>query len=467
MIRVSQLYAKNIGPFSKATFDFTIQNGHPDIHIFTGANGSGKTTLLHAIASCFDFFEVGHKANVSNLFYKRFHHFSEDEKSMPESYLHCILKNKEDNEAVEKLVVYGCKRCGNIHQYYEKELENNNLISKNGMDYNSEPHYDDLLKYKQSIVSEGLGKTEFSFAVFGYSGYRMINSSKIEIESENNFNPLHLALEFVKDKKAGYYVSNWIVSRYSKAAIERVKGNEQLADKYLEGVQCLQAILGELTNQQVKFEIQTNPWKVILLFNGQEVEFDVLPDGLRSLLSWLGDLLMRLDAIPWKDNTIPVNEQNLILLLDEIEVHLHPKWQYYILPLTKKIFPNAQIFLSTHSAFVLNSVDNAKIYILDTVNGYSKLKDIKLSNTGDSYHYVYERILDTTQRFGIEAMNKMEQYNLLEKEIITGNMVHEPEFREVVKDLKTEGTEVFDIIVSKLNRVKRLTGINYLNGTDQ
>lgn len=73
-------------------------------------------------------------------------------------------------------------------------------------------------------------------------------------------------------------------------------------------------------------------------FCGISLEFDVLPDGLRSILSWLGDLLMRLDAIPWENKSIPITEQKIFLFLDEIEVHLHPTWQYKILGIINNLY---------------------------------------------------------------------------------------------------------------------------------
>lgn len=460
MLRVSQLYVNNIGPFSNQKFDFSIDDGDPDVHIFTGPNGSGKTTLLHAIASSFDFFENDHKEHTSNLFYKRFHKFGEDKRGMADSYVHCILRSDKRDKMIDKIAIYGCKRCGNIHQNYEKTVVNSNAVSRNGKNYQWTPHSEKLADYKRSIVAKSIKNKKFEFAAFGYSGYRLIRTAPIAIENNGAFNPLHLALEFVKDKNTGFLVSNWMVSRYSKSAIERMKGNDKLADKYMEGVNCLQEAIRELTNDQIKFEIQTNPWNVKLIFNENEVEFDVLPDGLRSLLSWLGDLLMRLDEITWKDNTISINEQKIILFLDEIEVHLHPKWQYHILPLTKKLFPNAQIFLSTHSPFVINSIDNAKIHILNTQDGVSRLKEVKKSNTGDSYSYVYENILETTFRFGIEAIEKIERYNKIEEKILEGETSYEKDLEQVLIELKEEGDEVMDVINSKLVRLNRIRSKN-------
>jgi len=462
MIRVSQLYLNKVGPFISEKFDFSVEEGHPDIHIFTGQNGSGKTTMLHSIASSFDFFENDHKENTSNLLYKRFHKFNDDQKTMPESYVHCILRQSRKSKVVDKISIYGCKHCGNIHQNYEKTVNNSDAISRNGKNYQQKPHSGELLKYKNAIVAKTLENKSFEFAAFGYSSYRLIRSSHISIDNNDLVNPLHLALEFVKDKNTGFLVSNWMVSRYSKSAIERMKGNDKLADKYMLGVKCLQNAIAELTNDQIKFEIETNPWQVLLMFNGKQIEFDVLPDGLRSLLSWLGDLLMRLDSIPWKNDSIAVNEQNIILLLDEIEVHLHPKWQYHILPITKKLFPKAQIFLSTHSPFVINSIDNAKIHILEPFKGNSRLKEVKLSNTGDSYSSIYENILETTQTFGKEAMDKLNEFKKIEKEIIKQNFDNEDRFANLIDELKDEGEEVMDIVHSHIHRVNRISGKNYL-----
>ena len=61
----------------------------------------------------------------------------------------------------------------------------------------------------------------------------------------------------------------------------------------------------------------------------------------------------------------PIIEKNLILFLDEIEVHLHPAWQRKVLPVVQKLFKNSQIFISTHSPFVVNSVDDAWVYKLE------------------------------------------------------------------------------------------------------
>ena len=469
MIRINQLSIKNIGPFKEQVFDFSIEKGHPDIHIFTGINGSGKTTLLHAIASKFDHFENNneHKEHTSNLFYKRVHQYAEDEKEMAKSYCHAILTKRKDGKVVDKIISYGCKTCGNLHQNHEQAITNDSKINKTGEGYIGQSHNKDLANYKNAIVSKDITSKKFKFAAFGYSGYRLISSAKIKIDSEPKFNPLHLALEFVKKTDENSNISNWIISRYSKAAIEETHGNKALANQYKQALMCLMKNIGKLTNNEFTFGVKTNPWKIVTKYYGKEVEFDVLPDGLRSVLSWMGDLLMRLDEIPWVNKEIPVNHQDIILLLDEIEVHLHPKWQYQILPLTKKIFPNAQIFISTHSPFILNSIDDAKIYKLKTKEGISTLDKVILSETGDSYTYIYENILETTHKFGPATTDDLKRFSQIDQELINNNFEHEKEFIEIVDRLLDEGDEVETLISSKLFRLQDVIGKNYLNGKNK
>jgi predicted ATP-binding protein involved in virulence len=462
MFKIKQLLIKNIGPYEEQLFDFSILENNPDIHIFTGGNGTGKTTILHSLASAFDHYEKDHAEHTSNHFFKRFRYFQEDSKEMAKSFAHVIIEN--NNKVIDKIVCYGCKNCSNIHQNFEKTIANNLSISKTGKAYKKEPHSSDLIHYKTSINAENINTRKYKFAAFAYSGYRFIKTEKIEISDKENYNPLHLALEFVKEKESNFKLSNWIVSRYSKAAIEATLGNIDTSNKYKEAINNLVEAINELTNNEYSIKIETNPWKVGIFYCGKNLEFDVLPDGLRSVLSWLGDLLMRLDAIPWEDKTIPITHQNIILFLDEIEVHLHPTWQYKILPLVKKLLPNAQIFVTTHSPFIINSIDKAKVYILENKNCNTKLTNTILSETGNSISYVLENILMAKNKFGDETVKNLNLFNEIDAEIVLGDFTREDKFKEIIKLLAEDGEEVMAIISSKIFRLKRIIGKDYLNG---
>jgi len=442
MIRLGKLEIKNVGPFEEQEFDFHFdkEKDHPDIHIFTGANGTGKTTILQSLANVLN---PNAKRHLINNFYKRF--------------------QVQDNEV--KVLIFIKKKnqfLGVIKSTYDHEdtlMPMQYRVIKKLKDHSLNKEFTENVFFDTKLA---ITHQTFKFAAFGYSGYRLINSTVIKNTEESNYNPLHLALEFDKKTEENNNISNWIMNRYSKAAIEETHGNKELADKYRSALNCLMESIETLTNGEFTFTIKTNPLQVVTKYHGNEIEFDVLPDGLRSILSWMGDLLMRLDQIPWENNEIPVNEQDIILFLDEIEVHLHPKWQYRILPLTKAIFPNAQIFITTHSPFILNSIDDAKIYQLETEKGISKLKKVSLSNTGDSYQYIYEEILGVTKRFGVETENDLKRFNEIDSEIVQGNFEREAEFKEVIASLADEGKEVTSLISSKLFRLKRVVGKDYL-----
>jgi predicted ATP-binding protein involved in virulence len=469
-MNLKQLILKEIGPFKNETIEFQINDNEPNIHIFAGSNGTGKTTILHALSSSFDYFEPDHKEHTSNNIQKRFiktHHgqkFEDDKNELAKSLVHITIVD-ENGKMIDKIVNYGCKNCNNIHQNFEKQISNNLSISKHGNNFQKSPHSKDLLTYKNAILSKDINQHKFKFVAFGYSGYRFIETEDVQISNNENFNPLHLALEFVKKKDGSekqFLISNWIVSRYSKAALEEVAGNIEIAEKYRFAIEKLIKCINDLTNGSYQIKVETNPLTVKTEFCGISLEFDVLPDGLRSILSWLGDLLMRLDAIPWENKSIPITEQKIFLFLDEIEVHLHPTWQYKILGIINNLLPNAQIFISTHSPFIINSIDNAKIYLLENVNCKSKLKEVIKSQTGWSIQFVLKNILKANEIFGYDTVVQLKRFEEIEKEILEKEFKNEEEIINLIQLLKKDGEEVFYLIVPKIINLEEITGRKYL-----
>jgi predicted ATP-binding protein involved in virulence len=110
-----------------------------------------------------------------------------------------------------------------------------------------------------------------------------------------------------------------------------------------------------------------------------------------------------MDALKW-ENDLPVFEREFILFLDEIEVHLHPSWQRKVLPVVQKLFKNAQIFITTHSPFIVNSIDGAYIYELKLdAEGKCKVElPIGISDTSKPIDEVLNEVYDIepTQMYG-------------------------------------------------------------------
>ena len=109
----------------------------------------------------------------------------------------------------------------------------------------------------------------------------------------------------------------------------------------------------ELENDQVSVRFET--------IDG-DMRFDELGFGYQTTLTWLADFCKRMfELYPNAEN--PLHEE-AVVLVDEIDLHLHPKWQRDLVPTLSKIFPNVQFIVTTHSPHVLQSMEDVNLYVL-------------------------------------------------------------------------------------------------------
>lgn len=135
--------------------------------------------------------------------------------------------------------------------------------------------------------------------------------------------------------------------------------NWQFPDRQLEAVrQALEAFLPEFTS----FSVRRNPLRMTVLKRSQEIRIEQLSDGEKCLIALVADLARRFSiANPMLSNPL---EGEGIVLIDEIDMHLHPGWQRMVLPNLMNTFKNCQFIVSTHSPQVLGEIDAEQIRIL-------------------------------------------------------------------------------------------------------
>jgi predicted ATP-binding protein involved in virulence len=157
---------------------------------------------------------------------------------------------------------------------------------------------------------------------------------------------------------------------------------------------------------------------------------------------------MRMDRVKWVNDT-PVFERNFILFLDEIEVHLHPAWQRKILPAVQSLFPNAQIFVSTHSPFVVGSIDGAWIHKLVKPNGDTKLASPPiLSEDSRSVSYWLKEVFDIKEEFGQAAQQDLDKfYSLCNALLVNGTPEQRAEFKTITNALLNQNSREMETIV--------------------
>ena len=131
----------------------------------------------------------------------------------------------------------------------------------------------------------------------------------------------------------------------------------------------------------------------VILQNGVELSLEKLSSGNIFLIEHLVMLMCKFYSVAMLNNIKAKDMFNIsgLLLADEVENHMHPIWQKRILGIIRELFPNLQIILTTHSPFVVASMDGAKIYTCVPQPGYSVVKD----ETDKYGHMPVEEILQS------------------------------------------------------------------------
>ena len=148
-----------------------------------------------------------------------------------------------------------------------------------------------------------------------------------------------------------------------EAELVRERQDFSYADVSLQCVRrAVQAMIPDFSDLQVK----RNPLRLVVKKDGAELNVDKLSDGEKCTLALMGDLARRL-ALANQGAEDPLHGEGLVLI-DEIELHMHPSWQRKILPVLCQTFPNIQFIITTHSPQVLGEVnDHFNLFMLHSV----------------------------------------------------------------------------------------------------
>jgi predicted ATP-binding protein involved in virulence len=151
--------------------------------------------------------------------------------------------------------------------------------------------------------------------------------------------------------------------------------------------------------------VRRNPLRMVVDKEGEELNVSQLSDGEKCLLALAGDLARRLAlANPGLENP---TQGEAIILIDEIELHLHPTWQRNAIPCLEKTFPNCQFIISTHSAPVLGHVKPEGVLLL-TGRG-EQMNVHRITTYGQDTNRILEEVFGAPPRpiqFE-EALNKL------------------------------------------------------------
>ncbi|MEH2091978.1 AAA family ATPase [Nostoc sp.] len=204
-----------------------------------------------------------------------------------------------------------------------------------------------------------IADTNIPLAVY-YPVNRAVIDMPLEISEVNSFKQVDAYEQALTGGRIDFKTFfEWFRNR-EDLENERRRDNSDYRDKQLEGVrQAISSLIPEFFNLRV----ERSPLRMTVRKQGKELIVNQLSDGEKCLLAMVGDLARRL-AIANPGLTEPLEGEGVVLI-DEIELHLHPKWQREIIPALTRTFPNCQFIVTTHSPQVISQVKPEGIYILE------------------------------------------------------------------------------------------------------
>lgn len=341
--------------------------------ILTGKNGVGKTTLIEGIRDCLRVIQIKDMMKIIINNNKRMNNLANNLKSSDNDD-ESVKIQYEINKTIEDINRFSC---------YGLNLEFN--CDKTGKE--------DLL---HSLYKQG------KFILAYYSSERSTNVQiplgveKIQLKNTYTFNenPSEVFIKYLVDLKTQQSFAR------NEDDIEIVENIENWFNK-LEN--AMKTILDD-NSIKLKFDYRNYNFKIIQ-DNREPYGFNELSSGYSSILNIVSDLILRIDknrAATYRNYSFDTEG---IVLIDELETHLHIELQKKILPFLIEFFPNIQFIITTHSPFVLNSIDNAVIYDLE--------KNIRLENlSGYSYEGIVEGYFEV-DNYSNELREKILKYREL------------------------------------------------------
>lgn len=123
-------------------------------------------------------------------------------------------------------------------------------------------------------------------------------------------------------------------------------------------------LINRLSGEDVRFTGALDRGEYVFRTKGTDVPFSALSDGYKAFIGWVGDLLYHVCMGCPKGMKLVENKG--VVLVDEIDLHIHPKWQRTIIPTLASALPKMQFVFTSHSPLVVGTLERANIYHVET-----------------------------------------------------------------------------------------------------
>ncbi len=313
-MRITRLSLTNFRGFERLELDLD-----RPVTVLVGVNGSGKTSVLRAICA------AAHAAQ------HQFEASSDD--------LRVALDERDVRVGARESAVTGRVQQGQWDHSFRLEH-----IDGSGWGLRAIPH----------SPSGPNGKRPFAFFV-GTDRYLLHASVQLNLSAIDD-----LGLTASVPGYARFLA--WFKEREDAENARRVTARDfDLQDPQLRAVR--EAVAAVMPGYE-RLRIERDPTPAMVATkDGTELRLDQLSDGERNLIALVGDLARRMVlADPAAESP---RETEGLVLIDELEQHLHPAWQRRVIPALRRAFPKTQLVVTTHSPQVISSVPESAVIVLD------------------------------------------------------------------------------------------------------
>lgn len=192
--------------------------------------------------------------------------------------------------------------------------------------------------------------------------------------SKDTEKPANVLWEESRNGVAVHDVKNWFVNRYLYSAHAGSLTNEQLENFKL-AKECF-----SLLNKGFSFSrVNGSTNEILVKTPSGEIYYEYLSSGFKSCLAILFGIIKEIE---FRFDSTKARDFEGVVLIDEIELHLHPEWQYRIANVLVSIFPNIQFIVTTHSPHVIQSAEPDQIVALENKTGEVTLRTLPKSAYG-------------------------------------------------------------------------------------
>lgn len=362
--------------------------------LLTGKNGSGKTSLLLEIEK---FLRAINDEKLSQVFDQYPTWINEAKKK--------VLSASSDSEkyAADK----DLKQCLGFLKKYSDGVQIN------------------LNQYEGLEMMYHNGK--FITAYFP-------SERKAQFMRPNGVENITLENTYGIDESAGDILLKYMVHLKTQQAYARNEGDQTTANQIQKWFDRFDSALQILLDEEsIHIEYDYKKYDFKIRQNGREpFSFNELSGGYSSVIYIVSDLILRMDKNWLLEDKISEYDYQGIVLIDELETHLHIELQKKIFPFLTKFFPKIQFIVTTHSPYILNSISNAKAYDLERQVELDNLSGFSSDDLAEGYF--------EADAYSDELKNSLNRYEelCLRNDLTEDERAERAEIRIKFKNISTE-----------------------------